>query len=843
MANIIKRVWNQNRMVQIEDLKGMTFQAEQAGHTFQISGIDDDGNTVVLTGTPSGVLLRPDNTDVALTCSVSGGVVSATLPANCYDVPGRFGLTIFITSGSSKTAIYAAVGTVTRTSSGTVAPGTSQSVVDLINAINTAINSIPASYSALLADIAPTYSNSALYSVGQYAWYDGDLKRCIVPITTAESYTAAHWTSAVLGQDVSDLKSALNYVDNGIAVLLGTDIFDVSNATLVKKNAALISVGTKSVSIAANGIVTNGIHFVFSAEKYTDYQVVCLNPLNYTVAIKAAKSIPSSFSNNNVGSSTKVYTGDNTYIIVSFVVPLEQTAYYDFSSIAVIKNNKMEKIGMIDELNDIINYADGYNWTVQNIQGIVYYSTGNFSTSTDKYYAVPSTDRIKLPSKSMILFSTIAEGGVSVISKYNGVAAGPFIPLVNGSDATRKKDYYYQNASDNDIEIILCGDPNGGSLEWRIFDNCLPNSHITDEFETINNEIDNYLVDNIYSLENATVLQRYQTYSTVSGDSIIFAKAPAVNTVNVVIPVNKYSKYELTYETHLSGEYDFYHGIKFVDTIPSDYSSSGFDDTNKGFSGEHSYAVLYFRTNKDDLGSVTKIRLFESSGRKSLFPADFSSIAMFEHFGVVGDSYASGQIYNSGNVSIGTFYNLSWGQIIARKNGISCINFSSGGLSTRTWLTHSKGLPLVQSSDAQNLYILALGINDKSLGLEYIGTISDIHDDSSLNADTFYGNYGKIISAIKAKAPNAKLIISTLSGNSDEGSIAINQAIIEIANHFSIPYIVQYSYEFFKSRFYLNMQGGHPTAPIYAGMANALETLINECIYYNYSYFKDYTGQ
>ena len=121
MANIIKRVWNQNRMVQIEDLKGMTFQAEQAGHTFEISGIDDAGNTVALTGTPAGVFLRPDNTDVALTCSVSGGKVSATLPANCYDVPGRFAITIFITSGGSKTAIYAAIGTVSRTSSGTAA--------------------------------------------------------------------------------------------------------------------------------------------------------------------------------------------------------------------------------------------------------------------------------------------------------------------------------------------------------------------------------------------------------------------------------------------------------------------------------------------------------------------------------------------------------------------------------------------------------------------------------------------------------------------------------------------------------------------------------------------------
>ena len=230
MANIIKRVWNQNRMVQIEDLKGMTFQAEQAGHTFEISGIDDAGNTVALTGTPAGVFLRPDNTDVAMTCSVSGGKVSATLPANCYDVPGRFAITIFITSGGSKTAIYAAIGTVSRTSSGTAAPGTTQSVVDLINAINAAINSIPASYSSLLADIAPDYSNSALYSVGQYAWYDGDLKRCIVPITTAESYTAAHWTSAVLGQDVSNLKSAFMQY-NGVTDALNINEYEKGSIT------------------------------------------------------------------------------------------------------------------------------------------------------------------------------------------------------------------------------------------------------------------------------------------------------------------------------------------------------------------------------------------------------------------------------------------------------------------------------------------------------------------------------------------------------------------------------------------------------------------------------------
>ena len=215
--NIIRRVWNQNRMVNIEDLYGAAFQAEIGGHTFEISGIDDTGAAVELSGTVSGVFRRPDNADIALTGSASDGVVSVTLSEDCYAVPGRFGLTIFVTSNSQKVAVYACVGTVAVSSTGNVAGDTPASVEDLIDDINaaiadlnTAIGSIPADYSQFMAAIAPAYSSSALYAVGSYAWYNGSLYRCITAITTAEAWTAAHWTAAVLGDDVSDLKSAIN---------------------------------------------------------------------------------------------------------------------------------------------------------------------------------------------------------------------------------------------------------------------------------------------------------------------------------------------------------------------------------------------------------------------------------------------------------------------------------------------------------------------------------------------------------------------------------------------------------------------------------------------------------
>lgn len=209
MNTVIKRVWNQNRMVNIEDLRGMAFQAEDGGHTFEISGINDADEAVDLSGTVAGVFMRPDGTDVALTGTASDGVVSVTLSDACYAVAGRFGLYIFVTADSKKTCVYACIGTVTQTSYGTVAGDTPADVVDLVNAINAAISSIPADYTDLMAAIAPTYSDQSVYPAGAYRWYNGVLYKSKVAITTAEAWTAAHWTTAVLGNDVTDLTRAI----------------------------------------------------------------------------------------------------------------------------------------------------------------------------------------------------------------------------------------------------------------------------------------------------------------------------------------------------------------------------------------------------------------------------------------------------------------------------------------------------------------------------------------------------------------------------------------------------------------------------------------------------------
>ena len=213
---------------------------------------------------------------------------------------------------------------------------------------------------------------------------------------------------------------------------------------------------------------------------------------------------------------------------------------------------------------------------------------------------------------------------------------------------------------------------------------------------------------------------------------------------------------------------------------------------------------------------------------------DYVSLSVFPKFGVIGDSYASGEVYDINNKGFGQ-YEISWGQILARNLGTKCVNYSQGGLTTRTWLKSSKGLSLLNSTEPQDIYYLALGINDAvALGESYLGTIADIEK----KADTFYGNYGKIINAIKTHAPNAKIVMFTTAINHG-ASDKFNNAIIEIANHFKIPYAEQLSDPFFTSDFYLkNQVSSHPIAIVYSEMANAFERLIKRTIVENIDYFR-----
>lgn len=220
----------------------------------------------------------------------------------------------------------------------------------------------------------------------------------------------------------------------------------------------------------------------------------------------------------------------------------------------------------------------------------------------------------------------------------------------------------------------------------------------------------------------------------------------------------------------------------------------------------------------------------------------YPSIALFEKIGVIGDSWASGYVYHSGQWY--TKYNLSWCQQLARRNGVSVTNYAYPGLSTRTWLTSDKGLSLLNSSAPENLYLLCLGLNDFALGDNYIGNIEDMET----GADSYYGNYATIIKAIKNKAPNSKIVIFKTNykgyGN-PELRAKFDVADENIASHFEIPLINPKDDSYIggvDEYDYKNFSNGHPTYYQLSCLSKSYQRLIEKCMYENQTYFNDYVG-
>lgn len=138
---------------------------------------------------------------------------------------------------------------------------------------------------------------------------------------------------------------------------------------------------------------------------------------------------------------------------------------------------------------------------------------------------------------------------------------------------------------------------------------------------------------------------------------------------------------------------------------------------------------------------------------------------VFHKVGIIGDSLASGESASNegGSTVYHDLYQFSWGQCMARDSGNTYYNFSKGGLTTRTWLTDANyGYALASQSDKLcDAYIIGLGQNDAGQKMT-VGSTADIDfSNPDNNADTFYGNYAKIIQKMRVLAPKAPIFVMT----------------------------------------------------------------------------------
>ena len=124
---------------------------------------------------------------------------------------------------------------------------------------------------------------------------------------------------------------------------------------------------------------------------------------------------------------------------------------------------------------------------------------------------------------------------------------------------------------------------------------------------------------------------------------------------------------------------------------------------------------------------------------------------------------------------------------MARKTGQHIINMGESGYNVKMWMESEQyGWGVFSKEDNYcQAYIIGLGVNDSSNPYREIplGSISDVNlSDYTLNGDTYYGGYAKIIQRGRTIRPNSIFFCLTDPVPTTKGKL-YNQAIRDVVEY------------------------------------------------------------
>ncbi len=237
----------------------------------------------------------------------------------------------------------------------------------------------------------------------------------------------------------------------------------------------------------------------------------------------------------------------------------------------------------------------------------------------------------------------------------------------------------------------------------------------------------------------------------------------------------------------------------------------------------------------------------------------YSYTSVFRTVGFIGDSLSSGEFEThvpGSEPGYHDLYEYSWGQYIARKNGLKAYNFSKGGMTAKKYLdgfAEEKGF--WEQEKACQAYVIALGFNDIYCLDTEIGSVDDIDPkDYRKNKETFVGYYAALISRYKEISPDAKFFFVTFPKSDpikregmtsalwEEKTRGMVKALYDLAEYFDNSYVIDlYQYgpvhnTAFKEKFYLY---GHMNPCGYILTAKLIDSYIDYIVRHNPEDFKN----
>ena len=796
-------------------IDGNVFSADNQGNVVGVN-VFDGGEPATLGGTVSASVIRADGVTVAVTGTLSGNKCSVVLPQTAYAVPGVISIIIKLTSDSDITTVCAVVGNVyMSTTDSVIDPGTVvPSIETLIAEIEAAVASIPADYSSLWTSLAPAFSSSTTYTAGQYVTYDGGLYRFI------KSHTGSWATDDVVSVNIGNEIQNIDIVSSSMYSNL-PNMFD--NATFVYGKY-----------INENGVVTDAGAMCYSS------LIEIVHPNDYTICFRAFKelhgvrihgydkdgnwkrqlvNIATSSQKLNNFTETTVSANDCKYIRIS--ISKYYNGFYMCQSVA--------------DKDLTLRYQDDVN-------------TFGLAQRKNLLYGVSWTEYAWLNSQGEV-DGTVSDAEFGKCSDY--------IPVVTN------KRYYLaitqKTNRPNPAEIKVCGyDDNGDFVNWLRFiqpDEQTPGSvsvvsfWIRDDVTqiricmknyvfaslSVSNDFDEAVTESLYddsimdwvigginwvSGEDTTNTERIRT------DGWANLAADFIRGENVYISMFVYDR-DQSFKGVWNG-----HGLDYGKMTWFDFINVR--EVHKVL--DKLYPNFIFKMTARGPGTSAMTVRFGTRIHFYIRKIPYASVGAYLNWAVIGASSDNGWFGGQDHPE------YAWPVMLSKRVGNTVTNYSKGGRTLKQFIndTGSTGLGQLLSDPAKELYVITLGGNDAS-GTDPIGSITDItgYSDWHDYPDTIYGNYGRALEQIMAHAPNAKFVLTTPPGLSyNERHLAVDNAIREISDHYSVPCVEWESDPFMNSNVYTKHQvSGHPTKVLYSGKALAFDRLFSRCFAENTDYF------
>lgn len=228
----------------------------------------------------------------------------------------------------------------------------------------------------------------------------------------------------------------------------------------------------------------------------------------------------------------------------------------------------------------------------------------------------------------------------------------------------------------------------------------------------------------------------------------------------------------------------------------------------------------------------------------------YSFTSVFRKIAFIGDSLSSGEFETcdpEGNKGYHDLYEYSWGQYIARANGLTAYNFSRGGMTAKEYMeSFAEQRGFWNKDKAAQAYVIALGVNDLYGLKQPIGSLDDVHpEDYTKNAESFIGYYAMIISRYKEISPDARFFFMTFPKETihfgDDRALHMRELLYGLCDIFDNCYVLDlYEYgpeydEEFKKNFYLL---GHLDPQGYILTAQIVDSYIDYIVRHNPEDFK-----